>query len=312
MILSNRRPGVTLIEVLAAIFIMGVGMLALLTLFPLGALSMAQAIKDDRVAQAAQSAEAVATALDLRHNAAFQNNFLGTPPTIPVLPANWQGPSYPVFVDPLGILNNLPATLGTVGSNRIARMGLILPNFPVNPVTRTEYLRLFTLPDDLTFDEKYGFGAGDGTLLSLQREGRYSVAYLMRRPQAQNNSVVDVSIVVYAGRVMLPGTGEIDYPVLPGTANSVILDYASAGDRPAIRRGTWLLDVTYHDPQKDTLNALQFGPVHGNFYRVVGVTDVTTTQIEVELEPTIKGPISRMVVMENVAEVIQKGSDWLP
>jgi prepilin-type N-terminal cleavage/methylation domain-containing protein len=52
-----KRRGVTLLEVLAAIFIMGVGLLALLTLFPLGALSMAQAIKDDRAASVAADAE---------------------------------------------------------------------------------------------------------------------------------------------------------------------------------------------------------------------------------------------------------------
>jgi prepilin-type N-terminal cleavage/methylation domain-containing protein len=53
-----RESGVTLVEVLVAIFIMGVGLLALLTLFPLGALDMAQAIKDDRAA--AIAADAVA------------------------------------------------------------------------------------------------------------------------------------------------------------------------------------------------------------------------------------------------------------
>ena len=42
---------VTLLEVLAAIFIMGLGLLALLSLFSIGALSMAQTIKDDRESQ---------------------------------------------------------------------------------------------------------------------------------------------------------------------------------------------------------------------------------------------------------------------
>ncbi len=58
----NRRPGVTLIEVLAAIFITGVGLMALLTLFPLGALSMAQAVKDDRTGHAHANAQAIANA----------------------------------------------------------------------------------------------------------------------------------------------------------------------------------------------------------------------------------------------------------
>ena len=46
----QRRSGITLVEVLVAILIMGVGMIALLTLFPLGALNIAQALKDDRAA----------------------------------------------------------------------------------------------------------------------------------------------------------------------------------------------------------------------------------------------------------------------
>ncbi len=44
----KRRPGITLIEVLVAIFVMSIGLLALLTLFPLGALRMSQALQDDR------------------------------------------------------------------------------------------------------------------------------------------------------------------------------------------------------------------------------------------------------------------------
>src|SRR5262245_12543666 len=56
----NRRNATTLVEVLVAIFIMGVGLLAILALFPLGALQMAQALKDDRAAQAAGNATALA------------------------------------------------------------------------------------------------------------------------------------------------------------------------------------------------------------------------------------------------------------
>src|SRR5438309_12071729 len=52
----NRRSGTTLTEVLMAIFIMGIGLMALLTLFPMGAIQMAQALKDQRAAEEAASA----------------------------------------------------------------------------------------------------------------------------------------------------------------------------------------------------------------------------------------------------------------
>src|SRR5713101_4656546 len=60
MIRTQTRTGATLTEVLVAIFVMAIGLLALLTLFPLGALSMAQAIKDDRTAHSAKNAYAIA------------------------------------------------------------------------------------------------------------------------------------------------------------------------------------------------------------------------------------------------------------
>jgi hypothetical protein len=48
---SGCSRGVALVEVLAAIFIMGVGLLAVLSLFPLGLLSMRQAIQEDRASR---------------------------------------------------------------------------------------------------------------------------------------------------------------------------------------------------------------------------------------------------------------------
>src|SRR5205085_11693322 len=113
------RRGATLIEVLVAIFVMGIGLIALLTLFPLGALRMAQAIQDDRCASAARNAMAVATMRDVRNDPAAR-----TPPWFPKadvfkdalpdqgrqLPADPDGPSYPVFVDPWGVKSALFGT----------------------------------------------------------------------------------------------------------------------------------------------------------------------------------------------------------
>ncbi|MFO0846971.1 MAG: hypothetical protein U0871_00220 [Gemmataceae bacterium] len=54
----RRRPGLSLTEVLVALFVMALGLIALLTLFPLGAMQVAQALKDDRTAQLASQADA--------------------------------------------------------------------------------------------------------------------------------------------------------------------------------------------------------------------------------------------------------------
>ena len=87
-----KRRGITLTEVLVAIFVTGLGLMALMTLFPLGAVNMALAIKDDR----AQHAGANATAL-LRTvwRQGLEN---GQPdPNIAVPLQNG-----PVYVDPIG------------------------------------------------------------------------------------------------------------------------------------------------------------------------------------------------------------------
>jgi hypothetical protein len=112
----GRRLGATLIEVLVAIFVMGIGLLAILVLFPLGALNMAQAIRNDRCAQAALNASAIARFLPqdnvpdpsythanygLRNDPAITGppSFYTTPPG---LPAAAGGASYPVYIDPAG------------------------------------------------------------------------------------------------------------------------------------------------------------------------------------------------------------------
>lgn len=56
------QAGTVLLEVLVAIFIMGIGLLSLLTLFPLGALELAQAINDDRAAAVAADATVLSQA----------------------------------------------------------------------------------------------------------------------------------------------------------------------------------------------------------------------------------------------------------
>ena len=51
------RRGLSLTEVLVSIFILSIGLMALMSLFPIGALQMAQAMKDDRTATMAANAD---------------------------------------------------------------------------------------------------------------------------------------------------------------------------------------------------------------------------------------------------------------
>jgi len=77
-IVAPAQARSTLIEVLVAIFVMGIGLLALLTLFPLGVLNMAEEIKDDRTAAIAADATALSALGEslLSHTADFVEDSL--------------------------------------------------------------------------------------------------------------------------------------------------------------------------------------------------------------------------------------------
>jgi hypothetical protein len=138
----TRRLGISLVEVLVAILITGVGLLALLTLFPYGLLETAQAIQADRAGHAKHNAVAFASIIwpnsqpgvplqfDLRHDPGVMDAMLdpnGTVTTVPYpaitpppgyyLPSPPNPPktinpsmstlaSYPVIVDPNGYWAN--------------------------------------------------------------------------------------------------------------------------------------------------------------------------------------------------------------
>lgn len=184
------RPGVTLIEVLAAIFIMGIGMLAILVLFPLGALSIAKALRDDRCAAIAPNAHALAVAFKLGNDQLDTNptapaNLVtntgsklyvpftwdplqkGYPPQDSELPTpdpadqadpshpNW--PSYSVFVDPYyhtrltGPAAANPASwLVTTPRRTVAR---VMPNYVRNyPINTTPAPNATTITRDDVFE----------------------------------------------------------------------------------------------------------------------------------------------------------------
>jgi prepilin-type N-terminal cleavage/methylation domain-containing protein len=289
----KHRPGLTLLEVLISIFIMAIGMLALLTLFPLGALSMAQALQNDRAASAANLAAEYAEAKDLRHDTGVTGAFTATVAGFPGLPNNRSGPSWPVFVDGFGSVAGPPR----VGASPPTTPGIARVR-PSYALTLPEVTRWFSLLDDLSFDPNATPAGG-----LVQRGGRYTWAYLLRRPRASVASVVDLTVVVYAGRDTQLGSGETTYSAT-GTkgANGLTLTY-TAGNKPALRRNAWVLDVTY-----DTTNKVP----QGNFYRVVNVTDLSATQLSLEMEGLLEADVNTVVVLDGAIEVFKKGTGWLP
>jgi len=300
----KTRAGITLIEVLVAIFIMGVGMLAILVLFPVAALSMARAIRDDRASQCGQQAAALANTFDLRHDTAVLNQLNNA--TLPysggAAPQS-DTPSYPVYIDPFGATQ-----LGKLGGV-MYRVAPSTSSFPISG-TATQAERWFTLLDDINF-----LPTGKPSGASPERYGYYSWAYIARRPQ-HGRSLVDLTVLVYKGRSVSITDSERAFPSATTAAPTHIANSATltitvaAGSEPELRPGGYILDTTYVPPPPPPAVATG-GTVVGRAYQILDIQKSGTTW-QLRMEQPQAHPITSIVVMENVIAAFEKGTGWRP
>jgi hypothetical protein len=297
-----RRSGTTLVEVLVAIFVMAIGLLAIMSLFPLGALSMAQAIKDDRTAHAEQDARAIANFWNIRQDPNVINAWATAP--APYASPSAQGPSYPVYVDPRGMQAIGQQPDPRVGTPFLGMQPSAIRRVTLSWITTPQQIaRWFSLPDDITFDQS-GVPNPAGPL-QIDRANLYTWAYLLRQEQyGQPSSPVDLSVVVYERRAPVAGLGgtlqgeNMYSAIFQAGSNVATLTWNTDQDPPKIRNGSWILDA-YMSPND----------VHGFFYRVVNVTDTSSGSMDLELQTNAKATASQgvAVVMDDVAEVFDIG-----
>src|SRR5439155_5261000 len=131
----------------------------------------------------------------------------------------------------------------------------------------------------------------------VNRENRYSWTYMLRRPYYNDRSVVETTVVVYSGR---PASFPLAEQVYAGTAGSpirfdptsnvvrVTWDTATGRTKPALRKGSWILDATMVHTNPGGVGGPFRPDPHGFFYRVTGVTDLpavgTIQGVELELQ----------------------------
>jgi len=267
----TRRPGLSLTEVLVALFIMALGTISILTLFPMGALQMGQAFKDDRTTQAATAAEsymrwywkqeiaektlpgedffqAMQTPLwKSGNNTAFGKSGLVTIPTATFRTDN---PSYPVFVDPMGFEAPRPTPasqwfLGDNGETYCSRTSLgtinvMRSNSATAPNCPAFALRTCTLLDGYTY--RPDSGVPDTATGSIERDMRYNWLWLLR---GTSSKTATMSVVVFDKRANLyapTGSEAVFTPSGAGVGGTVYAFPSSA--YPKVQKGGWLLDVT--------------------------------------------------------------------
>ncbi len=278
----TRRPGMSLAEVLVALFILAIGLIAILTMFPLGAAQMGQAVRDDRSAQTSSAADGYLRSYwkseIVEKGGAGESFFaaLDDPdgPGAEFMPADIDDASYPVLIDPMGFVarptpenknwvgdplpgparaTNLPRrTLASIGGNA--------------PLAQ----RVCSLMDGLGYD--------DNGRPTQDRELRYNWMAVVQRSSNRNKFASNLAIVVFDNRPHLYAPPGVE-SVLTVPNFTPGLTSATIPGSPDIKAGNWLLDATVGTgPSKIR---------HANFYRVVSATPNGTDTV-LELQTPIK------------------------
>lgn len=341
----TRRPGVTLMEVLVAIMIVGVGLLALLTLFPLGALEMARSVQNDKMGHAKHNATNLANILGVRLDNGVQQAMLT--PGGGLTPANSlnafgqvafpDAPSYPVFVDPVGF--NFP--INAAAQNWLSGVTMGIGSTPrrvtcagqiVGPLfSRGQLFGLNVFLDEILFprDPDLYPNVALGTpcppsavaaLSSYERSARYSWAFMVQMPQVRMTTHVDLNVILYSGRPLdnTSTLGENTYQTLfrPGTGDAVL---SFPGAPPEIAVGNWIIDASMVHPSLPAAAGLV--TPRANFHRVVGVTQQYNAgtglqETVLDLQPPPRASrftppanyLGLTIVLDNVLEVYNRGT----
>lgn len=261
-----------------------------------------------------------------------------TPVTMPPLSAaNDAQPSYPVLVDPLGYLARGNSERFWVAQQSLPGSPTLLPRrnlgflrnttlapSPPNPVaytflpfTSADAFANCSMTDDLTYDtngEVSYARPSPATPAGITRQGRYNWAAIVQRPRNGTTTTAKLTILVFDNRpplLAVKGDEAVGAPATwpVGTRDLQITVPIRTPDQPVlIRRGGWIMDGTIY-PASNVRNA--------NFYRVVGVTEVsstaTATTYNLDLETSIKSdfgvvpPANRQVYLfASLSEVFER------
>jgi prepilin-type N-terminal cleavage/methylation domain-containing protein len=229
------------------------------------------------------------------------------------------GPGYPVVFDPPG-LNAIASykeqsawvgypSAGAATTPRLPRRTCRAVNpFPPTAATLTAF-ELTSLTDDLTFAPD-----GQPDPNDLGRQGRYSYAAVIQRPNNTDRFTANLWVLVYDGRSVLPQSGDelVVAPDAPAgaTSRSVTVTLPNRVDDTSpvlLRRGGWLID--------GTIDASATGRKNFYPYRVSGYTESGnvsppgTTQYFVDLETPLVEPLtatSQIYFLAGLTEVFTR------
>ena len=276
-----KRNGLTLLEVLMAIFIMGIGMMSVFALFPVAALMMGQSIERYQINETISVAQSNfdSDGVDFVKN---HPEWIYSPvsPGVPlkVLPTTVLLPSLNFFNPPATsgaplylFLDQAAGTSGLRSSLGGITVAYVNPGGALAAALVNE--RFFTLNYDIELDES------GRAVTPVSAQGKYSISFFLeKKPPLDNPLPSRRYMLVYKGRSQ-------SYPDFPSAAISAVSS-VSAFTVPLVfsdgcKRGDWLMllnsvgERTFHKVQNiNTVlgnGELEVTPKFGGTFPPVGV-----------------------------------------
>ena len=247
---NNRRHGLTLTEVLATIFILAVGMLSILILFPVGAMKVKAALNNERTALAASNG--ISNLAILAKAKVLDLSTMQYSATLP------DGRNVGLFDQSAAISStnqypsSSPASQFTIPVNFFSTV----PISGENPTTFRK--NWFSLQDDIEWNESGSVGA------VVSRGQAFTVAYLIR----SERGIYDVSVLVYNGRSPNLNDSANDQQLALGTMTDAgatgntaiaLTKLPTKEDGRTVDKGSWIVETSNREYEYYQIQSITTG-----------------------------------------------------
>ena len=282
-----KRKGITLLEVLISIFIMGIGMLSVLAMFPAAADMMGRAITNSQIAEGLVNARGMQDGVDWISPSGPYYQYLNAPV--------WKSPTTdtPVFL-------LLDQYASVVGINSFSNLSIEVGSISGGGITAG---RFFTCNSDLILNNQgVANKDDDGNSVSVEREAKFTIAHFFTKPTPiTNQNYIKRNILVFKDRSQVITSNDFTYYPISSfiSTNQFTLSVNANG---ALKTRQWVM-IT------DSLaNAY---PTAVDFFEISTADDSgakTTIEISPSLPSTGFGTGAKSVyLLKDVAKVIYTG-----
>ena len=282
-----KRKGLTLLEVLISIFIMGIGMLSVLAMFPGAADMMGRAITNSQISEGLVNARGMQDGVDWISPSGPYYQYLNAPV--------WKSPTTdtPVFL-------LLDQYASVVGINSFSNLSIEVGSISGGGITAG---RFFTCNSDLILNNQgVANKDDDGNSVSVEREAKFTIAHFFTKPTPiTNQNYIKRNILVFKDRSQVITSNDFTYYPISSfiSTNQFTLSVNANG---ALKTRQWVM-IT------DSLaNAY---PTAVDFFEISTADDSgakTTIEISPSLPSTGFGTGAKSVyLLKDVAKVIYTG-----